>query len=622
MRRVALAVCLLGLAAWGAEPVETAWILARPAGSEALKRVRPEVHEVVVGEEYVEVRSAGLSLSYLGPFQNPLTAEGGARDLRMRIPRKPVMAEGAGGGQRVGPGITGVFRNGVPLYNRFAEASYLGQNLWHFDTVKTPDAAHGGSFGILDEMIARGGEHSPLVGFANDGFPIYGPWGFAKADGSGGVTRMRSGYRLRKISVRREWAGGQSLTPGQWGPPVGEQFPLGTFAEDYEYVGGEGTLDESNGRFAVTPDYPRGTYAYFLTTDEAGRPAFPYFLGERYKGKAAGDLARPSEARAGLEFRRTHEPLSGEEARLGFRFPGTRYLEIVHEKPVHVMIVSRDLERFDHVHPEWETGGEYALRYRFPKPGAYRVFAQFTRPGEPERLETFDVTVGGKDVLAAAAPAVRVTAKLAKPERLRTGEDFTFAVEMGRETIEPYLGAWGHFVFLDEKLHEFIHAHPNENAGAAPDPMKPHIHGVSDAAQGPPPGTIKFTANFATPGRYKLWAQFQARGEAVAIPFVLDVEKGAAKAAVKAAPAGAVRVAVDASGFSPARIEARAGKPLTLAVTRSAGPNCGSRIVFPSLGIEKDLPVGEMTIVELPAISGEVAFACGMGMYRGAIVGR
>ena len=60
----------------------------------------------------------------------------------------------------------------------------------------------------------------------------------------------------------------------------------------------------------------------------------------------------------------------------------------------------------------------------------------------------------------------------------------------------------------------------------------------------------------------------------------------------------------------------------TLAVTRSIEPNCASQIVFPTLGIKRELPVGETVLIELPKVSGELAFSCGMGMYRGMIVAR
>jgi plastocyanin domain-containing protein len=88
-------------------------------------------------------------------------------------------------------------------------------------------------------------------------------------------------------------------------------------------------------------------------------------------------------------------------------------------------------------------------------------------------------------------------------------------------------------------------------------------------------------------------------------------------------PPDAVRIQISERGYDPAKIEIPANRPLTLAFTRDATPNCGSEVVFPSLGIRKQLPVGETVLVELPAQpAGELAFGCGMGMYRGMIVVR
>jgi hypothetical protein len=91
------------------------------------------------------------------------------------------------------------------------------------------------------------------------------------------------------------------------------QFPLGTFVEDYEYRPDSGDLDSSNGRFSVTPEYPGGTYAYFLSTDDAGAIAFPYFLTERFRGKLPGVAAPRANAASGVQF--AHSAL----AAVGFR---------------------------------------------------------------------------------------------------------------------------------------------------------------------------------------------------------------------------------------------------------------------------------------------------------------
>ena len=91
---------------------------------------------------------------------------------------------------------------------------------------------------------------------------------------------------MRSITRRHEFPDGTKLTPEQYGPDVSPTDPLGTFAEDYEYVKGSGDLDEFNGRFTKTSEYPQGTYAYFLTTDSEGKLAYPYLIGPRYYAAA------------------------------------------------------------------------------------------------------------------------------------------------------------------------------------------------------------------------------------------------------------------------------------------------------------------------------------------------
>jgi hypothetical protein len=127
-------------------------------------------------------------------------------------------------------------------------------------------------------------QHSDLIGYAFDGYPIYGAHGYANPDGSGGIIRMRSSYQLRAITARTTLPNGTVLPANQYGPAIGGQYPLGAFLEDYAYVAGSGDLDAHNGRFCITPEYPAGTYAYFVTLNEQYEPAFPYVLGPQYYG--------------------------------------------------------------------------------------------------------------------------------------------------------------------------------------------------------------------------------------------------------------------------------------------------------------------------------------------------
>ena len=125
--------------------------------------------------------------------------------------------------------------------------------------------------------------HSPIIGWAYDGNPVYGPYGYAKRSGGSQITRMKSGYIAESYLKSNR----PSLT----------SFPEGFFVEDYTFYenSDESFLDQNNGRFCVTPDFPKGTYAYFATinqvTESSGnffnyrKPVFPYLIGKSFKSK-------------------------------------------------------------------------------------------------------------------------------------------------------------------------------------------------------------------------------------------------------------------------------------------------------------------------------------------------
>ena len=112
--------------------------------------------------------------------------------------------------------------------------------------------------------------HSPILGYAYDGNPIYGPYGYQNAVG-GAIRRLNSGYIL-DTSVK---AG--LRPPG---------FAFGYFVNDYIFDN-SGDLDIHGGRYCVTPQYPDGTYAYFYSVDVdssgVAKPKFPYMVGGQFK---------------------------------------------------------------------------------------------------------------------------------------------------------------------------------------------------------------------------------------------------------------------------------------------------------------------------------------------------
>jgi len=111
---------------------------------------------------------------------------------------------------------------------------------------------HGLPTGLLDSLKVQSAMHSPLVGWAADGFPIYALHGFSDAASGKAISEQTSSYRLKS-----------GYRPSGGNGPGGRYD--GTFIADYEYITGSGSLDECNGRLTQTPEFPNGTYAYFLT---------------------------------------------------------------------------------------------------------------------------------------------------------------------------------------------------------------------------------------------------------------------------------------------------------------------------------------------------------------------
>ena len=119
--------------------------------------------------------------------------------------------------------------------------------------------------------------HSPIVGWAYDGNPIYGPYGYRDANDSNSTIQiLKTGYDLNVSNVENRPS----------------NFANGFFVDDYQF-NDSGALDKSNGRFCKTPDYPDGVYAYFVgvTTGAQGDlvPKFPYFIGDTYRSKPDAD---------------------------------------------------------------------------------------------------------------------------------------------------------------------------------------------------------------------------------------------------------------------------------------------------------------------------------------------
>ena len=183
---------LLAVAGLQADPRVDLWIRSKlPPGARA---VGPEVHKVSADDRFVTVESAGLSMQSFGALEvRPYDGAAGVRRFAYRIPREPKQAVMP---VAVPLGVVGCFINGVPIYNLAGVSSYQDQNLWHFDAVAQHPAALSP---LLSALLDRRDRHSPLIGFALDGYPIYGPYGW---DDEKRLRAFRSSYRLRGAGAR------------------------------------------------------------------------------------------------------------------------------------------------------------------------------------------------------------------------------------------------------------------------------------------------------------------------------------------------------------------------------------------------------------------------------------
>ena len=338
-----------------------------------------DVQQVLFSNNFVYVRSSDLASHRMGPWYKEyakLTVNGlwpQGHSLTSRIPRNPVAATTP---EQVGQGPIGVLLNGVTIAN-FGDGSAYNTALGRDGQVTNGGipgnqtqvwirCATGAEGPILDSGYGHpapdGGyhyhanpralrfqlgdnltyslatdtyteatgtlRHSPILGWAYDGYPIYGPYGYGTAnDAKSPVRRIVSGFVPRDGSFgttnlaatgRRSiapWAallhtftptlgtGDFALPSTAYGPNVSADFPIGWYAEDNDFLGdilkpgGNGAhyqqgvdfdLDKSNGRQCVTPEFPLGIYAYFLPIDAKAVPAYPFVIGRYWHGLSAG----------------------------------------------------------------------------------------------------------------------------------------------------------------------------------------------------------------------------------------------------------------------------------------------------------------------------------------------
>lgn len=183
-------------------------------------------------------------------------------------------------------------------------------------------------------------------------------------------------------------------------------------------------------------------------------------------------------------------------------------LEVNHEKLMHLIVISKDLEQFQHLHPEKVSEGVFTAKADLEE-GMYQAFVDI-KPSELEYVnEPHPVMVGKhsshEDDHVHLEPETEWTKEQGDynvtldVNNFSVKENVVLSFNIEGAEPEDYLGALGHVVVVDEGLEEFIHVHPREGE----EPV--------------------FEAHFSKPGMYKLWAEFKLVGKVYAFPYVLEI---------------------------------------------------------------------------------------------------
>lgn len=317
-----------------------------------------------------------------------------------------------------------------------------------------------------------------------------------------------------------------------------------------------------------------------------------------------------------------------------------REMDIVHEKAIHLLVVSEDLQEFYHLHPEQQTDGSFKVSFAFPNGGYYRIYADLKPKGSEQIVKNFTQLVVGKE---RAKEPLRVDERFEKtidglrvvmtPDApLESGKDvmlnyqvFDAATNQPVTDLEKYLGEYAHFVIISEDLRDFVHAHPMSKDNVKAEEHSHDSNAKHDEKMMSANSNSIVSAHVAFPNaaKYKVWAQFQRAGKVINVPLVVETKQGKAEKTLSniKIPDGAFKVVVSRDGFAPQEISYKKDQPLKLAFIRTDEENCGDEIVFKSLNIKKKLPVGEVVTVDVPTDkTGEINFACGMDMFKGKIL--
>ncbi|MDC3415298.1 hypothetical protein [Aquibacillus salsiterrae] len=177
-----------------------------------------------------------------------------------------------------------------------------------------------------------------------------------------------------------------------------------------------------------------------------------------------------------------------------------------HEKMIHLIVVSDDLEQFYHLHPDQTDEHRFETEIKLASTTAYKAFVDISVEGKNYKIKPIPINSANHNDQHLRTDDQRVKVIEGQKIELTTTpfvvkEPVTISFDIDGVTPDPYLGALGHVVIVDEKLLQFIHVHPKF------------------------PTETVFEAHFNKSGTYKLWAEFKINQKVIAFPYVFQVSE-------------------------------------------------------------------------------------------------
>jgi hypothetical protein len=192
--------------------------------------------------------------------------------------------------------------------------------------------------------------------------------------------------------------------------------------------------------------------------------------------------------------------------------------DTVHDKLMHLIIVSKDLSYFSHIHPEYKGNGEFTITNTFPAGGDYQLIAEVTPHGAGDNsVEKHWVHIDGPPSNSVPLVADSSLTKVIDGLKVTLSFDhimaemdlnMTFTIHDANTdkpitNLQPYLGAMGHSVAISADSKQYLHIHPMTTKGNGP--------------------SVTFMTFFPKKGVYKIWGQFQYNNRVIVVPFIVDV---------------------------------------------------------------------------------------------------